>query len=118
MATNDSEQPGRRLDQQPGGRRGGPPIAGGARIEVSPDVIAQRLGDETILVHLDTNLMYDLNRTASRLWELAQPSATRSEIETQLLAEFAVDPAQLSREVDDILDALRERKLVRIVADG
>jgi coenzyme PQQ synthesis protein D (PqqD) len=93
--------------------RGG--ITSDARIEVSPDVIAQRLGDQTILVHLDTNLMFDLNRTASRLWELAQPGRTRGEIEAQLLAEFAVDPAELAREVEQLLLGLQERKLIRIV---
>ena len=93
--------------------RGGIPPA--ARIEVSPDVIAQRLGDQTILVHLDTNLMFDLNRTASRLWELAQPGRTRAEIEAQLLVEFEVDPVDLAKEVEQLLLGLDERRLSRIV---
>ena len=83
-------------------------------IETSPDVIAQRLGDETILVHLDTNLMFDLNRTASRLWELAHDRLTRQQIEEQLLQEFAVDAAELRREVGQLLRALRDRELIQI----
>ena len=89
-----------------------------ATIETSSDVIAQRLGDETILVHLDTNLMFDLNRTASRLWELAQGSLTRRQIEETLLREFAVDACELSREVDQLLLALHDRKLIKIIHDG
>ena len=89
-----------------------------ATIETSSDVIAQRLGDETILVHLDTNLMFDLNRTASRLWELAQGSLTRRQIEETLLREFAVDASALAREVDQLLLAMHDRKLIRIIRDG
>ena len=99
------------------GSHAGSGIGPNARIEVSPDVIAQSLGDETILVHLDTNLMFDLNRTASRLWELAQAALTRREIEAKLLEEFAVDAAELAREVDQLLLALHERKLIRVI-DG
>jgi Coenzyme PQQ synthesis protein D (PqqD) len=93
-------------------RRGG--VTGKARIEVSPDVIAQRLGEQTILVHLDTNLMFDLNPTASRFWELAQSGRTRAEIEARLLDEFAVDAATLEVEVDQLLAGLQERKLITI----
>jgi hypothetical protein len=93
-------------------------VARTARIEVSPDVIAQRLGEQIILVHLNTNLMFDLNHTASRLWELAQTGATRADIEAQLLDEFTVDPADLAAEVEQLLLALEERKLVRIVDAG
>ena len=100
------------------GSRAGSGIGADARIEVSPDVIAQRLGDETILVHLDTNLMFDLNRTASRLWELAQCRLTRRQIEAQLLDEFAVDAPDLTRDVDQLLLALQDRKLIRIIHDG
>ena len=100
------------------GSHAGSGIGPNARIEVSPDVIAQSLGDETILVHLDTNLMFDLNRTASRLWELAQCRLTREQIEAKLIAEFAVDAPELTREVDQLLRALHDRKLIRIIRDG
>jgi hypothetical protein len=89
-------------------------IGPNAIIEVSPDVIAQRLGDETILVHLDTNLMFDLNRTASRLWELAQSRLSRRQIEEILCQEFLVDREELACEVGQLLRLLRERELVRI----
>ena len=98
--------------------RAGSSIGPDARIEISSDVIAQRLGDETILVHLYTNLMFDLNRTASRVWELAQGRLTRRQIEAKLLEEFAVDASELAREVDQLVLALQDRKLIRIIDDG
>ena len=98
--------------------RAGSGIGPDARLEISPDVIAQRLGDETILVHLDTNLMFDLNRTASRVWELAQGRLTRRQIEAKLFEEFAVDASELAREVDQLLLALHDRQLIRIIDDG
>src|SRR5829696_3032146 len=35
-----------------------------------PDVSWRRLGDEVVIVHLKTNQIYRLNRTAARFWEL------------------------------------------------
>lgn len=34
----------------------------------NPDVVAQRVQDEVVLVNLRTNEIYTLNRTAARAW--------------------------------------------------
>jgi hypothetical protein len=85
------------------------------RLEPSADVVAQRVGDEIVLVDLRTNRMYDLNRTAGRLWELLVARPSLSGVHAQLLQEFAVEPAELEREITATLAALRDAGLVRVV---
>jgi hypothetical protein len=79
-----------------------------------PGVLASRLGEEMVLVHLETNQIYELNRTAARLWELAGAGCRRDALERQLLSEFAVGEAELAQEVDALLTALVAARLITI----
>lgn len=85
------------------------------RLEPSQDVVGQRLGDEVVLVSLETNRIFELNRTGARFWELLQSETDRGRIEAQLLEEFAVTEEELSAEVDRLIKSLDDEELVRIL---
>ena len=72
----------------------------------NPDVLFRRLDDEMVLVHMKTNEIYALNPTGARFWELFAEGHPRERIEERLLAEFEVEHAQLTAEID----ALRRRR--------
>jgi Coenzyme PQQ synthesis protein D (PqqD) len=78
------------------------------RIRLSPDVVAQRMGNDMVLVHLRTNRIFDLNATAARLWELMSEGHTVSNIQDQLLSEFEVDMPVLRSEIDRTLAAMKK----------
>lgn len=78
----------------------------------TPDVIGRRLEDRFVLVNLQTNRIYELNHTASALWELLEAETEPSALAPALLEQFEVDPDQLRREVDDTLKALTDAGLV------
>lgn len=82
-------------------------------IKPSPDVIAQRVGDNVIIVNLQTSLMYDLNRTGGRLWDLLSAGRELTDIHATLLREFEVDPGDLRREMEAILASLLDAGLVQ-----
>jgi hypothetical protein len=79
----------------------------------SPDVVASRVGDEVVLVDLATDEVLVLNRTAARIWELVAAGHDRDQVRARLLLEFAVEPAQLDRELDGLVRLLDARRLVR-----
>jgi len=95
--------------RQPAGSSGHP--AGGP-LRQGPEVVAQRVGDEVILVNLQTNRMHSLNRTGARLWDLLTAGQDLAGIHAQLQAEFDVDPAQLRQEIETIVAALKDAGLV------
>jgi len=76
------------------------------------DVAARRLGDEIVLVNLRTNLIYELNRTGARLWELLAEGCDRREIERRMLTDFDVAEETLRTEIDELLASLLEAGLV------
>lgn len=79
----------------------------------SPDVMARRLGDEMILVHLKRNRMFSLNRIGARVWELLE--ATEGDpvvVRSWLLEEFSVSQEELEVDLEALIgDLLREEML-------
>lgn len=78
----------------------------------NPDVVAQRLGDEIVLVHMNTDRIFVLNRTGARLWELLCEQLDQGAIRRRLVSEFDVDEAQVAGEVDELLRALMEEQMI------
>jgi hypothetical protein len=83
-------------------------------LHCDPNVLAKRVGDEIVLVHLETNRIFELNRTAAALWDLLATTPTRAELEQQMGAEFDVEPEQLATEIDDLLRQLASEQLISI----
>ena len=70
------------------------------------------MGDEAILVHLKTDQMYQLNRTAARVWDLLQDGFDLGSIREALRSEFEVDNVELSKEIDDFCALLTSESLL------
>ena len=81
-------------------------------IQASPDVVARRLDDEVVLVHLTTNRIYSLNATGGRYWELLEEGLGHEIIVNRMLDEFEVDRPSLEQEIADITAQLRREGLV------
>jgi hypothetical protein len=83
-------------------------------VKPNANVLFKRLGDETVLFHLDTDRFYELNGTAARFWELLHAGHAVEEIREQMLREFAVEPEQLAGEADTLLAFLAQENLVTV----
>jgi len=77
-----------------------------------PDIVSRRLDDQTVLVNLRTNRIFELNRTGARMWELIGEGSSESQVVERLLAEFEVPQEQLEREVRTLLDSLLDEGLI------
>jgi hypothetical protein len=84
----------------------------GANYRPSADVVAQRLGDESVLLHLGTNKIYSLNATATRFWELFSAGSGQAAIVEQLTGEFDVDQGAIRAEAGALLASLESYRLV------
>jgi hypothetical protein len=78
------------------------------------NVLFKRLGDETVLFHLETDRFYELNGTAARFWELLHAGFSVAEIRERMLQEFEVDPDQFADEADTLLAFLTKEDLVSV----
>jgi hypothetical protein len=89
-----------------------------ARLRPAEDVVARRLEDSIVLVNLRTNLIFELNVTSARLWELIVEGCDRGELERRMSQEFDVDDKTLGVEITTLLDSLREAGLVTADVDA
>ena len=79
----------------------------------APDVVARRLGDGAVLVHLPTNQIFELNETGARVWELIAGGQTLAAMTQTLVDEYDVDPADAEAKIKSVVDDLSAAGLVR-----
>ena len=77
-------------------------------------MVSSRLGDAGVLVHLQTNRIFEVNATGLRIWELAGEGRTLGEIEATLRAEFEVDHARLRTELLALVSELTREGLLTV----
>jgi Coenzyme PQQ synthesis protein D (PqqD) len=82
------------------------------RLRVNPAVTSQHIGDDAVLIDLRTNEIYEMNRTAARMWQLLCDGLEVGDIERRLESEFEIEPEELHRQIDSFLTTLLDVKLV------
>jgi hypothetical protein len=75
-------------------------------------VAAELVGEELLLVHLESGKTFRINKTGRLIWELACASCTAGEITERLQAHFQVAPATLTADVVSLLDDLVKNGLL------
>jgi hypothetical protein len=88
------------------------PALGTAPLRPNSDVIAKRLDQTSVLVHIPTNRIFELNETGSRVWEMIGESLNPDQIVQRLADEFDVEEAQAADEVNELLTRLRNEDLL------
>jgi hypothetical protein len=79
-----------------------------------PDVLARRVGEEIVLVHMGRNDIFALNPTAARLWELLTEGRSRSEAVERLTSEFDASEEAVEQEADRFMELLKREKLLEL----
>ena len=79
---------------------------------LNPNVVFKRLGERMVLIHLETNQVFELNSTGARIWEMLEAGTPEDDIAERLTAEFEVAPSQLRQDLIDLLRDLRSEGLI------
>jgi len=81
-------------------------------VRPSPHVVARTIGEQAVLVHLQTNRIYELNATGTRIWQLVEAGADDAEVTQRLSAEFAVSAEVAQRDFKALLSDLEREGLL------
>jgi len=76
------------------------------------EVVARRLGQAGVLVHLSTNQIFELNETGMRIWDLVGEGLPTDRIPARLTSEFSVGEAEALADVRTLLRELAVAGLV------
>lgn len=83
-----------------------------ARLAVPADVLMRDLGGEAVLLHLESEMYFGLDEMGTRMWELLTTSSSIQAAYEALLAEYAVEPEVLRRDLEALVAKLVERGLL------
>ena len=73
------------------------------------------IDEAAILLNMHTNQYFLLDEVGRRLWGLVREGKSLRESYQMLLAEFEVEPAALEQDVLELMEKLKEQRLVEIV---
>lgn len=82
------------------------------RFSRSPDVLAQSVGDETVLLDLASEKYFGLNPVGSRIWDLLGTHPALAEVHHQLCNEFDAPPDRIETDLLTLAAALLDAGLL------
>jgi hypothetical protein len=92
-------------------------ISATQRITVPPDVLANVIDGETVLLNLKNECYYGLDQVGTRMWQVLTESASVEAACEALQAEYDVSREELAQDLQELLGKLVEQGLVDVV-DG
>ena len=82
------------------------------RLSVAPDVLFRLVGDEGVLLNLNTTLYLGLNPMGTRMWNALTSAGSIQAAYDELLQEYEVEPAQLRADLEEFIERLLGQKLI------
>ena len=88
-----------------------------ARVSVPPDVLISKVGDESVILDLDSERYFGLDAVGTHMWTILTTSDTVQAAYEQLLGEYEVDAEVLRQDLLNLVGMLRERGLVEVYVE-
>jgi len=85
------------------------------RVRIAEDVVFRDLAGEAVLLNLKTGVYFGLDPVGTRVWHLIGEGRSVGEIVDALVAEYDVSAPRCAADLADLLVALRDGDLVRVV---
>jgi hypothetical protein len=85
------------------------------RVRVAPDVLANVIDGETVLLNLKSESYFGLDEVGTRMWESLTTAGSIQAACEALLSEYDVEGGRLQQDVEALLEQLVEHGLVDLV---
>ena len=89
-------------------------IAFSSKVSISKDVMIRQVGDESVLLDLNSAKYLGLDDVSTRIWGVLTSGTSIQSAHDTLVAEFDVDPEQLRKDLGDFILELLDLGLVRV----
>jgi hypothetical protein len=90
-----------------------------AELRIPAEVVSCALGDEIVLLALDSGVYFGLEGVGVRVWELLAGGARSARgIWSTVISEYDVDPERCWEDIRRFLEEMCSRGLIRIERDG
>jgi Coenzyme PQQ synthesis protein D (PqqD) len=87
------------------------------RIARNPDLLQATVGEELMMMDVESGCYFGLDSIGRRIWELIAEPATVGGICAQLTTEYDVAPEVCETEVLDLLGKLAEHRIIDVYTE-
>ena len=87
------------------------------KIQLSKEVVWTKLGEEVAILNSETGTYFGLDPVGSRIWCLMADGAAVDEVVSTLLSEYGVDEQRIRNDLQELIDRLAARSLVKVTSD-
>lgn len=91
-------------------------MRGPTKLSIAARAVAREVGDEVVILDLDSATYYGLDRVGARVWRLIAAGHTRDEIGEALLAEYEVERSLLQSDLNRLIAQLIDSRLATVDA--
>ena len=84
------------------------------KVLINPNVVAQDVDDEIVLLHMETEQYFSLDDVGTELWKLLIEKDTVQDVLQAMLALYNVDETRLRNDLEKLISRLVEAKLISI----
>jgi len=81
-------------------------------VTISPDVLAQEVNDEIVLLDLNSEQYLGLNEVGARVWQLLEEGDNLKQIYKKLLEEYDVEQDLLKNDLTDLIKNMCDAGIV------
>lgn len=79
---------------------------------IKPSVMARQLGEETVILDLESGTYFGLDPVGARIWQLMKEGKSLAEICDVMLDEYEVSREELERDASALAQDLAGRNLI------
>ena len=90
------------------------PMSFDQRVSVTPDTLINIIGEESVLLNLNSESYYGLDEVGTRMWAVLTTSDSIEAAYEMLLAEYEISAEVLQRDLQALLEDLTKRGLVTV----
>ena len=83
-------------------------------VRISEGAIAQEVNGETVILDLNSQQYFSLDKTGTRIWQLLQEKLNTREVYQEMRNEYEVDEEELRQDIDSLIASLVEEGLVSL----
>ena len=87
------------------------------KIIPTPDTVVQEVGGDIVLLNLETEYYYGLDKVCVRFWQLINTNPAVSAAIDQLYSEYNVAREQLEADIAHLVNTLAEARLITLSDD-
>ncbi|HVT05542.1 MAG TPA: PqqD family protein [Thermoanaerobaculia bacterium] len=83
-------------------------------ITIPKSVLFQKVGEEIVLLSLDSGVYFGLDPVGARIWELISEQKSLDEVAETIAAEYDAPRETIDGDLESLVKELQEKKLISI----